>query len=984
MLTLQTPRLSFLARRSRQRSVACGASRFTTVIAAAFVCLVLPATGRADWEALGGSLNAVNAPETLEYTQEMASVGGTPWVAWVEPAGPPPNPTRLRVASWNGTSWVQRGSDLNVDPALPALIPSIANVGGVPYVAWVQPLSFGADLRVARWNAATSAWDLVGGPLEFGSPDAYGNLPMIRDIGGEPHVLFVNVGSTASPPGTLEVKRWNGTAWVSVGGAVASNVGVDMVGRGAISGAGGDVYVVWTKQQSIGGFVRNVLHTARFDGTDWVDAGSPAHAGATDGFLASIADIDGDLGIAWFEIAANGKYELRVAVRDVTWRDVGPAVDDDVTFGFSDGPFLLEIGGIPHVAWGQDHPVGDLRVARFAGGAWSLVGSPQRRDLTAAAGQPSLADLDGFPAVAWRELTSLSQSTGENTYEIHASRIGVPPPPPLETTITGNSTATNAGVAFFAFTATPPAGATFECSLDAEPFAACVSPYVSPVLDPGAYTFRVRASNANGTDPTPAVRDFIVDRVAPTTTIRLSGNQSAQGAFGGSATVDADVTDPPLSSGIRNTFCLVDPPTPPTSFGSFGSQPCGVVVTAVGTHTAYAIANDEAGNESAIVSATFLIAEAPDTIFTEGPSGLVSSLPVTWSYRTTVPGSTFECQLDSEPFRECGATRSYIDLPDGPHTFAVRAVGPTGIVDPTPATRSITVGPKQITGACSGTFPFGDPFSLSGRFSTGGVKCVALQQPCPTGSTCSVTLTAGVTDADITTPWSSLGLITAPGAAGGSGGSGRSSCYSTPQEEYDINRNLFPNDPLQRACPQAATFSVLGPALLTATCEVSRSVFGSGFHSRGPDEQRLHTCAATMEIRPRHILSVTVTGKVGATTVPGPGELAITGALVGVRSARAPGAAIQAVTVPAPAFKMKKRVKAEGVVRFRLGLKGEARRLYKAGSVIEIELTTTFAATDGMVTTTQEVVTLQRPEKPRRKLRAKGPIDCTIFAGLCP
>ena len=241
MRTLQTSTLSSVARRRRKPSVARAARCFARGIAVAFVFLVLPATALADWEALGGSLNAVNAPESLDYTQEMASVGGTPWVAWVEPAGPPPDPTRLRVASWNGTSWVQRGSDLNVDPALSALMPSIANVGGVPYVAWVQQVSGGADpqdLRVARWNAATSAWDLVGGPLEFGGPDAFGNLPMIRDIGGEAHVLFVNVGSIPGP-GTLEVKRWNGTAWVSVGGAVDSNVGGDIVDRSAISGAGG-------------------------------------------------------------------------------------------------------------------------------------------------------------------------------------------------------------------------------------------------------------------------------------------------------------------------------------------------------------------------------------------------------------------------------------------------------------------------------------------------------------------------------------------------------------------------------------------------------------------------------------------------------------------------------------------------------------------------------------------------------------------------
>ena len=54
------------------------------------------------------------------------------------------------------------------------------------------------------------------------------------------------------------------------------------------------------------------------------------------------------------------------------------------------------------------------------------------RDPTAGAGQPSLADLDGHPVVAWRELKSLSEVNGDHTYEVHASRIAAPPPPPIE------------------------------------------------------------------------------------------------------------------------------------------------------------------------------------------------------------------------------------------------------------------------------------------------------------------------------------------------------------------------------------------------------------------------------------------------------------------------------------------------------------------------------------------------------------------------
>lgn len=955
MWTPQISELSFVGGGRRTPPVDRARCRATGIAAAVFL-LALPATGRADWEAIGGSLNAINTPETLDYTQEMTSVGGTPWVAWVEPSGPPPNPTRLRVASWNGTSWVQRGSDLNVDPAQSALEPSIANVGGVPYVAWVQQVSGGADpqdLRVARWNAATSAWDLVGGPLEFGGSDAFGNLPMIRDVGGEPHVLFVNVPSIAAS-GTLEVERWNGTAWVSVGGPVASNVGVDMVGRGSLSGAGGDVYVAWTKQQTIGGFVRNVLHVARFDGTDWVDAGSPAHAGATDGYLASLAEIDGDLGIAWLEVAANGKLELRVAVRNGAWSDVGPAVDDDLTLGFSDGPSLLEIDGIPHVAWGQDLPVGDLRVAQFAGGAWSLVGSPQRRDLTATAGQPSLADLGGYPAVAWRELTTLIPVIGANTYEIHASRIA---PPPLETIIIGNATATNFGVASFAFTAAPPAGATFECSYDDEPFAPCTSPHQSDVLDPGNHNFRVRASNANETDPTPAVRNFIVDRVAPTTTIRVSGNQGVSGAFYGSATVDADVTDPPLSSGIRNRFCLVDPLTPPTSFGDFGSQPCGVVVTALGNHTAYAIANDEAGNASAIVSATFAVAPAPDTTITDGPSGVVFSVP-SFRFTSNVAGARFECRIDTGPYTSCSsAILAYkvFGLSQGAHTFEVRAIGPDGIVDPSPASRTFTLGTQALDGGCSFRLTFRN--LEEDRDRTG---CAAKRAVCPLGSVCTRVGEVNVGNEDVGISYT--GFVGAAESEYVPRGSttkpfGVNYACSAPS-------SAFTSGP----CPRTWTSTVIGKGQSIAI--VCGSYFLGNYSSPlaepfpGPDEARGILCDGTITIRPATALEAagTGTGPGVGIVVPGPGVLGVAPLAV-ARSAAAGSAA------PKPPFKTitGKKVKGEGVTELKLNLGPTERKTLRTERRLELTLEITFTPTEGTSLSRTETVVLTKSCKPTKK-----------------
>jgi hypothetical protein len=75
--------------------------------------------------------------------------------------------------------------------------------------------------------------------------------------------------------------------------------------------------------------------------------------------------------------------------------------------------------------------------------------------------------------------------------------------PPPNTTITqapSDGTSTDGSIAF----TSSAGGATFECSLDGGPFAACTSPKAYTNLSVGDHTFLVRATAGAVTDPTPA------------------------------------------------------------------------------------------------------------------------------------------------------------------------------------------------------------------------------------------------------------------------------------------------------------------------------------------------------------------------------------------------------------------------------------------------------------------------------------------------
>ncbi len=125
-------------------------------------------------------------------------------------------------------------------------------------------------------------------------------------------------------------------------------------------------------------------------------------------------------------------------------------------------------------------------------------------------------------------------------------------------------------------------GATFECKVDARPWAPCSSTFLTGQLADGEHTFSARASDGLGNvDETPATRTFTIDTTPP------------------DSTVDSGPTAPvhtgPLAFGVRATDgkleCALDD-------GDYGS--CGIVLRAddlaVGDHVFRARATDRVGN----------------------------------------------------------------------------------------------------------------------------------------------------------------------------------------------------------------------------------------------------------------------------------------------------------------------------------------------------------------------------------------------------
>jgi hypothetical protein len=74
----------------------------------------------------------------------------------------------------------------------------------------------------------------------------------------------------------------------------------------------------------------------------------------------------------------------------------------------------------------------------------------------------------------------------------------------------------------------------------------------------------------------------------------------------------------------------------------------------------------------------------PDTTITKAPKRKTTDRTPTFKFTSTINPATFECRLDSKPFKPCESPKTYPKLARGKHHFQVRATA-NGATDPTPA-----------------------------------------------------------------------------------------------------------------------------------------------------------------------------------------------------------------------------------------------------------------------------------------------------------
>ncbi len=282
---------------------------------------------------------------------------------------------------------------------------------------------------------------------------------------------------------------------------------------------------------------------------------------------------------------------------------------------------------------------------------------------------------------------------------------GTPPPAPsINSAPTDPSNSSNASFSF----SDSEGGVGLQCQLDGGGFSACTSPASYSGLGDGPHTFDVQAIDAAGNVSGTSSYGWTIDTLAPPTPSVDSGPPNP------STVSNASFTFSDTEGGV-GFQCQLDG-------GGFAActSPAGYSGLSDGAHTFQLKAVDAAGNSSTVVSYGWTIDTTPPTVTVTAKPADPSNDPMpSFGFSASESGSTFQCKLDDAAFSACASPVTYGPLPEGGHTFAVKATDSAGNTGPAvtygwtidltpPPAPSISSHPSALSASSSGSFGFSD------------------------------------------------------------------------------------------------------------------------------------------------------------------------------------------------------------------------------------------------------------------------------------
>ncbi|SDF24006.1 VWA domain-containing protein [Epilithonimonas hungarica] len=284
--------------------------------------------------------------------------------------------TNRRVYSYNGTDWVQKGSDITGNDVSSAYLSGNGNTVAIADLSATGSPAYSPVVRIYDWNG--SSWQQRGLDIS----ENFGTSTGPVSLSDDGNTLAVVRGGASSTTSGVAVYRWNGTAWVLKGAPIIGTTN-DLLSRVAMSADGNFLLTGGDIISNGKGLLKSYAWNAAT--SQWVQRGQTIVGTVTNQLLGFSIDISDDGNT--LAAGAHTYSSIGGAVKLYTWNSATSQwvqKGATLTTGGSNDYFGFDVtlssSGNTVVCGPSNPTIGTVRVYEYVGSAWVLRNSiPQEQ-----------------------------------------------------------------------------------------------------------------------------------------------------------------------------------------------------------------------------------------------------------------------------------------------------------------------------------------------------------------------------------------------------------------------------------------------------------------------------------------------------------------------------------------------------------------------------------------------------------------------------
>jgi uncharacterized protein YjbI with pentapeptide repeats len=212
------------------------------------------------------------------------------------------NRGHVRVYAWNGTTWTQRGQDIDGEAAgdESGTTVSMSADGtvvaiGAPYNDVFGSTSNRGHVRIYAWNG--TLWVQRGADID--GPESQGNATFKRglSISADGTIVAIGEANTASGGtyrGNTRIYVWNGTSWIQRGADINGEADYDYSGYSVSLTSNGTIVAIGAYGNDQNGSSSGHVRIYAWNGTSWIKRGQDIDGEAANDYSGMATCISSD------------------------------------------------------------------------------------------------------------------------------------------------------------------------------------------------------------------------------------------------------------------------------------------------------------------------------------------------------------------------------------------------------------------------------------------------------------------------------------------------------------------------------------------------------------------------------------------------------------------------------------------------------------------------------------------------------------------